>query len=102
MNWPRCWSVLASLSMLIPGGAIADDLAKAMNDPKNWASQSGDLANHRYSELKQINKQNVKDLSVAWSFSTGVLRGHEGGPLVVGDTLYIHTPYPNKVFAIDL
>ena len=35
-------------------------------------------------------------------FSTGVLRGHEGSPLVIGDTMYLHTPFPNKVFAIDL
>jgi glucose dehydrogenase len=39
---------------------------------------------------------------VAWTFSTGVLRGHEGGPLVIGDTLFVHSPFPNKVFAIDL
>src|SRR5690606_5291326 len=45
--------------------------------------------------------ENVGDLQVAWTFSTGVLRGHEGGPLVVGDTLYVHTPFPNKVFAIN-
>ena len=35
-------------------------------------------------------------------FSTGVLRGHEGSPLVIDDTMYLHTPFPNKVFAIDL
>src|SRR3989441_10038675 len=36
------------------------------------------------------------------SFSTGVLRGQEGGPLVIGDMLYVHSPFPNKVFAISL
>ena len=35
-------------------------------------------------------------------FSTGVLRGHEGSPLVMNGTMYVHTPFPNKVFAIDL
>jgi PQQ-dependent dehydrogenase (methanol/ethanol family) len=64
--------------------------------------QAGNVQNHRYSTLKQINKSNVQDLRVAWMFSTGVLRGHEGGPLVVGDTMYLHTPFPNKVFAISL
>ena len=39
---------------------------------------------------------------VAWTFSTGVLRGHEGGPLVVGDVMYIHTPFPNRVFALSM
>jgi alcohol dehydrogenase (cytochrome c) len=37
-----------------------------------------------------------------WTFSTGVLRGHEGGPLVIGDVMYLSTPFPNKVFALDL
>jgi PQQ-dependent dehydrogenase (methanol/ethanol family) len=52
--------------------------------------------------LTQINKSNVNRLQVAWTFSTGVLRGHEGGPLVIGDTLYVHSAFPNKVFAINL
>ena len=42
------------------------------------------------------------DLQVAWTFSTGVLRGHEGAPLVVGDMMYVHTPFPNMVYALDL
>jgi len=79
-----------------------DDLQKLMANPANWAIQTGDYSNHRYSELKQITKSNVKDLRVAWTFSTGVLRGHEGSPLVVGDTMYVHTPFPNIVYALDL
>ncbi|WP_448187964.1 methanol/ethanol family PQQ-dependent dehydrogenase [Azospirillum sp. sgz301742] len=71
-------------------------------DPNNWALQLGNYAGQRYSPLNQITTNNVKDLQVAWSFSTGVLRGHEGGPIVVGDVMYIHTPFPNKVFALDL
>src|ERR1700681_4527816 len=64
--------------------------------------QQGDDANTRYSKLNQINASNVKKRQVAWTFSTGVLRGHEGGPLVVGDTMYVHTPFPNTVYALDL
>jgi PQQ-dependent dehydrogenase (methanol/ethanol family) len=73
-----------------------------MSNPSNWASQAGDYANHRYSTLDQINAKNVSSLQVAWTMSTGVLRGHEGSPLVVGNTMYIHTPFPNNVFAINL
>ena len=40
--------------------------------------------------------------SAALDISTGVLRGHEGGPLVIGDTMYVHTPFPNTVYALDL
>ena len=31
-----------------------------------------------------------------------MLRGHEGGPLVIGDVMYVHTPFPNIVYALDL
>ena len=86
-----------------PGTAIANaDLEKQIANSKNWAMQAGDMHNHRYSKLAQINAQNVGKMQVAWMFSTGVLRGHEGSPLVVNGTMYIHTPFPNKIFAIDL
>lgn len=79
-----------------------DDLTALANDAKNWAMPTGDYANTRYSKLNQINKDNVKNLQVKWTFSTGVLRGHEGGPLVIGDVMYVHTPFPNIVYALDL
>ena len=79
-----------------------DDLISQIDDPNQWAIQTGDYANQRYSELDQINKENVGDLQVAWTFSTGVLRGHEGSPLVIGDMMYVHTPFPNIVYALDL
>ncbi|MGB6399720.1 MAG: methanol/ethanol family PQQ-dependent dehydrogenase [Bradyrhizobium sp.] len=78
------------------------DLDKRAQDPKQWVMQQGDDANTRYSKLKQINATNAGKLQVAWTFSTGVLRGHEGGPLVVGDVMYVHAPFPNTVFALDL
>ncbi|WP_407672319.1 methanol/ethanol family PQQ-dependent dehydrogenase [Noviherbaspirillum pedocola] len=74
----------------------------ADKNSRDWTMQAGDAANQRYSDLTQINKSNVKNLQVAWSFSTGVLRGHEGAPLVVGDTMYLHSPFPNKIFALSL
>jgi len=91
-----------ALALVMSGPSSAnDELMKLMDNPNNWAIWGGDYAGTRYSKLNQINAGNVGDLQVAWTFSTGVLRGHEGGPLVIGDTLYIHTPFPNKVFAID-
>lgn len=90
-----------SVGFAAPGFAN-DDLKAKMGDSKNWAIQTGDYANHRYSNLSQITAANVKNLKVAWTFSTGVLRGHEGSPLVIGDTMFIHTPFPNNVYALDL
>ena len=77
-------------------------LMKMSEDPNQWVMPTGNYANHRYSALDQITSDNVGDLKVAWTFSTGVLRGHEGNPLVVGDMMYVHTPFPNKVIALDL
>jgi lanthanide-dependent methanol dehydrogenase len=106
MKYERC-SVFLGAGMLALAAyastAVAQtDLEKAMSSSSNWASQAGDYANHRYSELKQVNASNVANLQVAWSMSTGVLRGHEGSPLVVGDTMYVHSPFPNNVFAVNL
>ena len=78
------------------------DVEKNIANSKNWAVQAGDMYNQRYSQLKQINTGNVKNLQVAWTFSTGVLRGHEGSPLVIDGKMFLHSPFPNKVFAIDL
>ena len=94
-----------STALVVGGTMMASanaDLQKMMDDPNQWVIQTGDYSNQRYSELSQINKDNVGDLRVAWSFSTGVLRGHEGSPLVIGDVMYVHAPFPNTVYALDL
>ncbi|MEN3793100.1 methanol/ethanol family PQQ-dependent dehydrogenase [Fulvimarina sp. MAC3] len=97
-------AALASSLILAAGGyASANDaLQEAASNPAQWAMPTGNYANQRYSELDMINKDNVGDMVPAWSFSTGVLRGHEGNPLVVGDTMFVHTPFPNMVYALDL
>lgn len=79
-----------------------DKLMALSNDANNWAMPTGDYANTRYSKLNEITAANVGTLKVAWTFSTGVLRGHEGNPLVIGDMMYVHTPFPNNVYALNL
>ncbi len=92
-----------ALALAAPGAVLANaDLEAAIANPGNWAAQAGDMFNQRYSKLTQINNKNVGKMKVAWTFSTGVLRGHEGSPLVVGNMMYIHSAFPNKVFAVDL
>jgi lanthanide-dependent methanol dehydrogenase len=94
-------ALIIPLAMPLAAGADPD-LDQKMANPANWAAQAGDDANLRYSELKQINAGNVGKLQVAWTLSTGTLRGHEGSPLVIGDTMYIQTPFPNNVYAVSL
>ena len=93
---------LAMMSLAVPGLVAADELATMQENEANWVMPAGDYKNQRYSELTQINKDNVTDLNMAWSFSTGVLRGHEGNSLVIDGTMYVHTAFPNIVFALDL
>jgi len=88
---------------LSAGTASANEgLMSDIANSNQWSIQTGDYANTRYSELKEINRHNVKRIAPAWTFSTGVLRGHEGSPLVIGDIMYVHTPFPNIVYALDL
>lgn len=81
--------------------AKAPDSASPRDDGQ-WTTPAKDYANTRFSEQKEINKENVKDLKVAFTVSTGTMSGQESAPIVVGDTLYFVTPYPNILFAIDL
>ena len=94
--------VLASALLASAAASASDELLKMQENADDWVMPTGNYANQRYSTLDQINKDNVGDLNVAWTFSTGVLRGHEGGPLIIGDTMYVHTPFPNIVYALDL
>jgi PQQ-dependent dehydrogenase (methanol/ethanol family) len=68
----------------------------------DWVMAAGDYGNLRYSALDTINTTNVKDLHVVTTLSTGIPRGHEGQPLVVNNTMYVVTPFPNNLLAIDL
>ncbi|HEX6992817.1 MAG TPA: PQQ-dependent dehydrogenase, methanol/ethanol family, partial [Gammaproteobacteria bacterium] len=83
MTTKRC---LMSVAVVLPCIAAAnDELQSLIDDDNNWAIWGGNYAGMRYSPLDQIDRDNVRNLQPAWTFSTGVLRGHEGGPLVLGD-----------------
>ena len=95
-------AAICLLSYTVPACAEGPSIVDVMKNPKALGSQRVDFANTGYSKLDQINSKNVKNLQVAWTFSTGVLRGHEGSPLVIGDMMYVHTPFPNIVYGLDL
>lgn len=98
------------------GGAPKQDMGGTQNIPGakagihvvspvstgEWTTQEGDVAGTRFSMLDQINTGNVKNLHPVSQFSTGIAHGHEGGPLVVNQTMYIVTPFPNYLISIDL
>jgi len=100
-------SVFAALAVM-PALAAAQaaqsgqDLASMSKDAKQWVMTGRTFDLQRYSPLNQVTTANVGQLGVAWTMSTGTLRGHEGNPLVVGNVMYFHTSFPNKVYALDL
>jgi PQQ-dependent dehydrogenase (methanol/ethanol family) len=81
----------------------APTAANARNtDDGQWVRPAKDFASTRFSALDQITTTSVKQLGVKTTFSTGVPKGHEAAPLVVNGTMFIVTPFPNDVFALDL
>jgi alcohol dehydrogenase (cytochrome c) len=94
----------APTSVSIPHKSVTGaTLNFAPNEPQGqWLSQAHDWANTRYSDLDQINASNVARLRVAWSFSNGSKNGQEAAPLVVDGTMYIVTPFPDDLYALDL
>jgi PQQ-dependent dehydrogenase (methanol/ethanol family) len=94
---------LGVVGVLRPGTAQEKiSLASMSQDSAQWVMPSLNYANTRNSTLNEITTENAKNLKVAWTMSTGATRGHEGQPLVVGDTMYFESAYPNHVFAVDL
>ncbi|MEZ0289334.1 MAG: PQQ-dependent dehydrogenase, methanol/ethanol family, partial [Methylophilus sp.] len=97
------FGVAASVALALPVLAFAAaDQEAAMKDPNNWAHPRGQHNNQGYSSLAQVNKGNIKNLKMAWTFATGVNRGHEGSPVVVGNMMYLVSAFPNNIYALDL
>src|SRR6266545_1186855 len=86
---------IATSLMVLAATAVAQT-------PGEWTMTGRTADLQRYSPLTAINRANVKGLKAAWTFSTGVLNGHEGNPLVFGNVMYVHSAFPNIVYALDL
>ena len=71
-------------------------------DDGNWTMPAKDYAATRFSGLNEINPANVAKLAVSFTVSTGTTEGFEAPPLVVDNTMYVVTPWPNNVLALDL
>src|SRR6478672_1862510 len=84
------------------GKVSPNPAAQPQSEDGQWPMAAKNFQNTRYSGLNEINTANVGQLKVAWTFSTGVDRGQEAAPIVVGDTMYVVTPYPNNLYALDL
>lgn len=94
------------LALSLSSGAAAQPIAPppaaAPPEDGQWVMPAKNYASTRFSGLDEINTGNVAQLRVAFTFSTGVNRGQEGAPIVVGDTMYVVTPFPDLLYALDL
>ena len=103
MKWLNVATALWVTVAIVPMIAPADEaLEKDAQDPNQWVLPLGSYTGIRHSKLTQINTRNAGKLRVAWTMSTGTLRGQEGQPLVVGNMMYFESSYPNYVYAINL
>ncbi len=94
---------LACAGLAGGGAALANDkLVELSKSEENWPITGKNYSANNYSKATQITTDNVKNLRAAWSFSTGLLHGHEGTPLVVNGKMYVHTSFPNNTFALNL
>ncbi len=76
-------------------------IAGAQSSPQSeWPVYAGQLAQDHYSSLAQINRTNVKDLAIAWTFDTGETGGFQSSPIIVDGTLYSYTP-SQKIIALN-
>jgi PQQ-dependent dehydrogenase (methanol/ethanol family) len=100
MRSRHCDARTSIILFIMLGLGLASPLTHA--EDGQWTMPAKDYASTRYSDLAEITAANVKSLRSAFSFSTGVMRGQEAAPLVVGSTMYVITPYPNYLYALDL
>ena len=85
-----------------PSPVTASGANPAPEAAEGWLRPAKDYASTRFSELDQITPDTVKQLGLRLTFSTGLVRGHEAAPLVVNGLMYIVTPFPNVLYALDL
>ncbi|MFI4950568.1 MAG: methanol/ethanol family PQQ-dependent dehydrogenase [Caulobacterales bacterium] len=84
------------------GGATVAVTDVNTPDDGQWTMAEKTYDASRFSGLTEINNDNVKTLTPAFTFSLGNNHGQEAAPLVVGSTMYVVTAYPNFLYALDL
>jgi alcohol dehydrogenase (cytochrome c) len=97
-------SLWLSIAMIFSTVTFHDDVAFAQTPAAGaeWTTPAGTVEGTRFSSLKQITAANVSQLREEFRFTTNVRAGHEGAPLVLGNTMYVVGPFPNRLFALDL
>src|SRR3954465_5757184 len=91
---------IASLLLLVAAAVCLRPAPRAAGDTyREWAAYGGGLEQMGYSSLTQINRPNVGQLALAWSYDTGESGGLQTQPIVADGVLYAYTP-SHKTFAL--
>ncbi|MDB5519421.1 MAG: enzyme repeat protein, partial [Tardiphaga sp.] len=77
-----------------------DQLNAAGKSASNFLLTNGDYAQTRFHPAKQITRDNVKGLHVAWIFQTDVKESLETSPIVIDGIMYVTTSF-SHVYALD-
>ena len=80
--------------------SILPVLFLAQGQRRSWSAYGGGPEQIRYSSLRQINRTNVRQLEVAWTYDTGEMGGMQTQPVIVDGVLYACTP-THKTFALQ-
>src|ERR1700722_8915347 len=96
----RVASVLLPAAFVVFAAVSYSEPRQQNRADRDWAVNGGEAGNTHYSPLGQINRENVGQLKVAWSYDTGETGGLQTSPIIVGGVLYGLSP-SQKVFAVD-
>lgn len=100
MRREKIWLTLGILISTVALSACKGVAEKHFSESREWPSFGRDYSNQRMSPLTQITPNNVKDLTLAWHFKSGITAGFQATPVVVGGVMYVALPY-NHVVALD-
>lgn len=92
--------VIALASYRLDAQVTADRLLRAASEPENWLTYSGTYLSQRYSQLRQVDLSNVRNLEQKWVLQNQVFGAWQSSPLVVDGIMYL-TQRPNDVMAVD-
>src|SRR5688572_31469215 len=96
-------SLLVSLVICLPVAYVAHGQQRASSVGgayRSWPAYGGGPEQIRYSSLSQINRRNVRQLEVAWTYDAGEQGGLQSNPIVVDGVLYTTTP-KHRIVALD-
>ena len=89
--------VLGAKFLLLALVLLGGDAWPGLDD---WPKYGRTLSNDRFSPLDQINRDNIAQLELAWSYRTGKKATFQSSPIVVGGVMYLTTPF-NDVIALN-